>query len=1456
MTWFLDRMNDAREVLTDLLPDTGEQFSGAVREAHIRGDKWDTNAKARTDLTDDMIEKLGGIDIVTERYRRENPFSLLNNLKLGLPFGMSPGPWSKETRNPRMDPEWVLNAAKDLIDKEPELWGDLPRDMVGFNTALSARLEAERSELEEMMGRGDAPWTQFGGQMAGSLDALDVATMPLGGAPRAGAWNFAKWMMAEGLLGAATAVPGQVKEQEQAQRLGFEAGDFWTNVATEGVFGAGLAGVLGGGGKALQYVFDRKRGEGLLADAAGEDPFAMEAQTDLAEAAMRRGEPPPPPPLLKPDLNIPSAEDPAVQNVLTLISRIEAPKGFDQVSDFTVVAPPRPLTRMTVDQVLAWQSTNARAGAESTSAGGYQIIQGTLSGLKDSMGLKGDELFDEVMQRRMAVTLMEGRGLDDWRAGRLSNEEFANSLAEEWAALPLTTGPRAGQSYYKGDGLNNAQVAVGQTPDGSVYGATETMRSADDVIVAIETEGKTRDKPVSEEFLLDLRTAVAPLGDDVGVSIVSGGQDAAGTAGGKRTGSDRHDVDHTGHAHTADVVLTRNGTPVLPGEDPELYERFLYEAAKVYPGIGHYDWGVHVGGGSVASWGPDTTGKTLDPRFGAAIDAGRKGSKPRKGEARVGGDTFLGVLGGERVSDELFGPSRAGSGSGGASRGGNSQGSAGRVSFEEMAGELTTPAGTKFPVRYRVVDASQLRRATGDLQPRDRTRAGSDDQIAKIARDLDPVRLMPGAESDRGAPVIGPDMIVESGNGRVLGITRAAELHPEKYQAYVQSIRDEGFDVPSGMKTPVLVAERTNQIGFEERVQLVRESNTPAIALMSPIEQAKFDADFMSQRAFDAYRPDATIRSPQNAAFVRRVFAGITPEVRGALMKKDGTLSPEGDRRLRAALFARAFDADELLNLALEADDRAVTNLIRMLEDLAPNWAAFRAMVDGGFVSPEFDITDGLMEAVRIIVKARTENRQGQSVIGMIRDRLAQGDMFGDADPMTEALIDVFYKGERARPAEEAGGILQRYAAQVARHGRDDTPGIEDDLTPLRAIRDATGREEKGAPDEAMPARMAEPPEAVVDYSGVDATPFDDGAVAPALVAAADETIAAFAAAPARTDDLASVLGDDVENFVENLADAQPFKTFDDAYRHATVAQARLSEAGKRIADLPGVEFKDPGLKKRADAEEKVTRKGYDGPQGLTDISRGGFTIEKIDQAEQIVAQLAQDFDVVDEGWKRADSGYIDRKIILRHPDGTLSEVQIWTPAVLKSKDVETPFYNARRELPKGDPLRDTLRAKSKEIYDAAAGDSFASINFNAVGISRSPNFLPKRSTMYSGSDVPLDVRSTSSASTSTQSAPGRSLAKAKSFPPGASAKTAGRASQLRNDSFMDDASVADVSNTSRMGADPAPVKAGDAKAHPIIEYTDADGTTRTTAEVVARMNDLEGLENSLRSCQLKGTPQ
>jgi len=112
-------------------------------------------------------------------------------------------------------------------------------------------------------------------------------------------------------------------------------------------------------------------------------------------------------------------------------------------------------TSMTIDQVLDWQD-----GRKFSASGKYQIIRDTLLFLKSVMGLSGSELFDAAQQDAMGIRLLERRGLRDYRDGTMSRDDFALSVAREWAALPGVKSPFGATSVYAGDGVNRALVSV------------------------------------------------------------------------------------------------------------------------------------------------------------------------------------------------------------------------------------------------------------------------------------------------------------------------------------------------------------------------------------------------------------------------------------------------------------------------------------------------------------------------------------------------------------------------------------------------------------------------------------------------------------------------------------------------------------------------------------------------------------------------------------------------------------------------------------------------------------------------------------------------------------------------------------------------------------------------------------------------------------------------------------
>lgn len=111
-------------------------------------------------------------------------------------------------------------------------------------------------------------------------------------------------------------------------------------------------------------------------------------------------------------------------------------------------------TTKTVGEVLQDQQSflKTRKDDKITSAtGGPQFVYETLKEVVDSSGIDLKEKFTPELQNKIARELIKKRGLKDYLAGKISEDDFADKLAAEWASLPL----RTGKSKYHGDKQGN-----------------------------------------------------------------------------------------------------------------------------------------------------------------------------------------------------------------------------------------------------------------------------------------------------------------------------------------------------------------------------------------------------------------------------------------------------------------------------------------------------------------------------------------------------------------------------------------------------------------------------------------------------------------------------------------------------------------------------------------------------------------------------------------------------------------------------------------------------------------------------------------------------------------------------------------------------------------------------------------------------------------------------------------
>lgn len=353
-------------------------------------------------------------------------------------------------------------------------------------------------------------------------------------------------------------------------------------------------------------------------------------------------------------------------------------------------------------------------------------------------------------------------------------------------------------------------------------------------------------------------------------------------------------------------------------------------------------------------------------------------------------------------------------------------------------GQVRAGDDITIDVEYQVVDASTLQRAGGDLQPRDRSRGTSDAWIKDTAARLDPALLMPASTADRGAPIVGPDHIIESGNGRFGAIEVAYERFPDRAAEYRQHIEMLGFTVPEGIERPVLIGRRTSDLGDAARRDFVVAAQDSGVARMTPTEIARTSARAMTADRLAIFDPSMALDDPGNGGFVRSVLKALPRSERNALFDAGGALNAEGRRRLSGAFFARAWNAPDMIQRFAELEDAGeLKSLMNAMDRSAPDWATMRAEIEAGQVSEVFDISDFVIDAMRMIAQARDASGLGQGVAKVLAEMLDDIDLLeGAVSPLTVRLVHRFYPDGRAASADSVAGFLSEYAREARQVGK------------------------------------------------------------------------------------------------------------------------------------------------------------------------------------------------------------------------------------------------------------------------------------------------------------------------------------------------------------------------------------------------------------------------------------
>lgn len=383
---------------------------------------------------------------------------------------------------------------------------------------------------------------------------------------------------------------------------------------------------------------------------------------------------------------------------------------------------------------------------------------------------------------------------------------------------------------------------------------------------------------------------------------------------------------------------------------------------------------------------------------------------------------------------------------------------------DQSASHIKGAAGTAFtsdntPVKfhYAAVDSGNLITSHSDamtenpsydqsLQPRDRTRAASDVQVREIAQKLNPDRVGENAGTWDGAPVIGPDNQVESGNARSIAIRRNYAEGNAKAQEYRDWLKANAAkfgldpDAIDGMKNPVLVRVREGEA--PNRRDLAEKMGKAPVAAMSETETARADARrVLDLGLMDKFVPNESgnVASLANQDFIRAFVGSLDPSERAGVLADDGTLSAPGVRRVRNAILAAAYDDTATLQRMIESTDDNVRATGNALLKVAPNLVRLKDLISRG-ERYDADISGDLTDAVNTLSYLRERGIK-------LPQYFAQGAMFDEGlSPVGEQLLTIMDKYKNS--AKNLTNFINTYLAMVEDSGNPNQSVIFDPKDP------------------------------------------------------------------------------------------------------------------------------------------------------------------------------------------------------------------------------------------------------------------------------------------------------------------------------------------------------------------------------------------------------------------------
>ncbi|MCE6003367.1 hypothetical protein KSB07_03205 [Acinetobacter junii] len=367
---------------------------------------------------------------------------------------------------------------------------------------------------------------------------------------------------------------------------------------------------------------------------------------------------------------------------------------------------------------------------------------------------------------------------------------------------------------------------------------------------------------------------------------------------------------------------------------------------------------------------------------------------------------------------------------------------------------VKTAKGTKVSTLFAVLEADQViasHTATGaenpnypqELQPRDRSRESSQAWVQKTSNTLDPESLGRSGRADTGAPIVGDDLVVESGNGRTMAIQLAYERgNADEYKEWlIDEAEYFGFsaDQINQFKQPILVRIRTSEI---DRIQFTVEANQDDKLSFSATERAKTDARRLDENLLSLFTPgeDGDLITASNQKFIQGFLKSLGETEAAQYIGTDGKPTQALVTRMKAAIFSKAYNDDRLLEMMADQTKPDLQNMLNALGAAAPKFIEAQAVSRGDVQDVSSSIVDGIEQALdkrvtnAIIDAANTilaAKQNDQDIVEFVKQQGLFGDL-GEGVPELAVFLS-----KNSRSAKKMSLLFKAMAAFAEKQAID-----------------------------------------------------------------------------------------------------------------------------------------------------------------------------------------------------------------------------------------------------------------------------------------------------------------------------------------------------------------------------------------------------------------------------------